>query len=155
MKINKTVFDLNDIMRLLPHREPFLFVDRIVRFKRDRYIQGEKYLDPDHPVFKGHFPGNPILPGVIAADALAQVSGLLWGFSKQESEKEVSNDKNYAFFLTSTNVKFITPGFAGETMTLVSQPLSRSNNLYPFNVEAFSGKKTICRGRITLAMDVT
>ena len=80
--------DLNDIKKILPHRDPFLFVDEIVEIEEDKRIVGLRKITGEEEFFKGHFPGNPILPGVIMLEALAQVGGILMFNKKSFSESE-------------------------------------------------------------------
>ena len=90
-----TNFTMEDILAILPHRPPFLFVDRVIKLVPDREIVAERAIRSDEPFFAGHFPGKPVMPGVLVTDALAQTSGLLWGLSKKVKgdapEKEPQN----------------------------------------------------------------
>ena len=70
-------YGIDTVKQLLPHRDPFLFVDEIVESDGEQFIVGQKHLSPDEFYFKGHFPGNPIMPGVIQVETMAQVAGLL------------------------------------------------------------------------------
>lgn len=74
--MSKTVlsFDIDDIMKLIPHRYPFLLVDKITECVAGEYAKGYKNLTINEPFFQGHFPGNPIMPGVLQLEALAQCS---------------------------------------------------------------------------------
>jgi 3-hydroxymyristoyl/3-hydroxydecanoyl-(acyl carrier protein) dehydratase len=65
------IMDTSDIKKMLPHREPFLFIDRVIEFKPNEMIKAEKDLLPDMVFFAGHFPGTPIMPGVLTTEALA------------------------------------------------------------------------------------
>ena len=69
--------DIDDIMRILPHRHPFLLVDRIIDTDNDTYITGIKNVSFNEDFFQGHFPGNPVMPGVLQLEAMAQVAGIL------------------------------------------------------------------------------
>ena len=69
--------DIRQIMRLLPHRYPFLMVDRVIEMEGDRRAVGIKNVSINEPFFQGHYPGQPIMPGVMILEALAQLSGLL------------------------------------------------------------------------------
>ena len=73
---NKSL-DRNEIMKLLPHRDPFLHIDRIVDYELGESIIAEKIIKPSESYFKGHFPGQPIVPGVIILEAMAQAGGVL------------------------------------------------------------------------------
>jgi len=79
----KVVFDINQIQQILPHRYPFLMVDKIVDFKDNEYIVGIKNLTMNEEFFQGHFPGRPIMPGVLMIEAMAQTSAILAKRSSQ------------------------------------------------------------------------
>jgi 3-hydroxymyristoyl/3-hydroxydecanoyl-(acyl carrier protein) dehydratase len=145
------VFETEDILRLLPHRPPFLFVDRIVKFSPGRSIVAERDLDPGESFFAGHFPGRPIMPGVLVTDALAQTAGLLWGFS-QEREGERGADQPKVFFLASANMKYVNPAVPGETLRLTATSQRSFGGLFNYEVEAAVGRKAIAKGSLTLAI---
>ena len=75
--------DVNGIRRLLPHRYPFLLVDRVVEFEPNKRILGIKNVSVNEPFFEGHFPSQPVMPGVLVIEALAQAGGLLTQLSKR------------------------------------------------------------------------
>ena len=83
-KPDQPLFDNRFIQEILPHRNPFLFVDRVTDFEGGKHIIARKDLCLDDPFFAGHFPGNPIMPGVLVSEALAQTSGLLLGLTWRE-----------------------------------------------------------------------
>ena len=70
-------FDINKVMEYLPHRYPFLLVDRVIESKDDKYLSALKNVTVNEPFFQGHFPGDPIMPGVLVLEAMAQATGLL------------------------------------------------------------------------------
>ncbi|RUO55833.1 MULTISPECIES: 3-hydroxyacyl-ACP dehydratase FabZ [Pseudidiomarina] len=90
MSASDSAFDIHEIMRLLPHRYPFLLVDKVVSCDAEKHIHAVKNISINENLFNGHFPGNPIFPGVLILEALAQAAGLL-GFKITES-KPGAND---------------------------------------------------------------
>ena len=102
----KAIMDANDIMNILPHRPPFLFVDKILEIS-DTSITGLKYVSPDESYFKGHFPGRPVMPGVLQIEAMAQVGGVLVLSTFPDPENYLT------FFARIENAKFkrtVVPG---------------------------------------------
>jgi 3-hydroxyacyl-[acyl-carrier-protein] dehydratase len=144
------LFSLETIMALLPHRPPFLFVDRVVDLVPHKSIVAERTLRPDEPQFAGHFPGEPIMPGVLVAEALAQASGLLLGLSAMVLPGSTPATPGKGF-LTGTNLRFISPARPGDVLILKAT-LDRSfSRIHQFQVEALAGPNTIARGSLTLA----
>lgn len=151
---SKVVFSKEQVLELLPHRDPFLFVNHITRFKNDKMIEAELKITGDEDFLKGHFPGNPVVPGVLVTDGLAQTSGLLYGFTKQENLKGTDREDEppELFFLAAANVKYVSPAFPGDTITMIAYKDTVYGNLYNFKVEALSGRKVIQKGTLTLAL---
>ncbi|MDT8393585.1 MAG: bifunctional UDP-3-O-[3-hydroxymyristoyl] N-acetylglucosamine deacetylase/3-hydroxyacyl-ACP dehydratase [Bacteroidales bacterium] len=105
----KPLFDINDIQRFLPHRPPFLFIDKILEMGED-YIIGMKNVTMNEPFFVGHFPGNPVMPGVIQIEAMAQTGGVL-------VLNTVPDPENYiTLFLKVNEVKFRKVVEPGDTL---------------------------------------
>jgi len=106
VKAKDGVLELEDIKSILPHRDPFLFVDRVTVIEADKSIKAVKKITGDEFFFKGHFPGKPILPGVIMIEALAQAGGILM-LNKEECLNRP------AYYIGVNNVRFrkaIIPG---------------------------------------------
>lgn len=146
----KTIFDLDKILEIIPHRPPFLFVDRVVKFIPNKLIIAEKKIQKDEIWFKGHFPQKPIMPGALVLDALAQTSGLLLGFSKKTNPND-EHQPPKLFYLAASNIKFTSPAFPEETLELLSENREKFENLHSYNVEATVGRKAIAKGTLLLA----
>lgn len=146
-------FSLDDICAILPHRPPFLFVDQIIDMVPGKRIVGERVLRSDEPHFSGHFPGKPVMPGVLVTDALAQTSGLLWGFSKQVRASETATTAApELFYLASATMKYVNPAYPGDTLRLHAVTERTFDRLHGFTVEATCGRRCIAKGSLTLAM---
>ena len=106
-----TSMTLEQVKRIIPHRDPFLFVDRILSFEADKHAIGAKKFSADNDFFKGHFPNHPIMPGVLIVEALAQVAGILILNRKENLGK-------YAYFMGIEKVKFRKPVLPGDELIL-------------------------------------
>ncbi len=105
------IFDINAIHEILPHRYPFLLVDRILEFSENT-ITGQKNVTINEPFFQGHFPGNPIMPGVLQLEAMAQVGGILL-------LNTIDNPKSiWVYFVAIDNARFKKPVIPGDTLIL-------------------------------------
>lgn len=109
--------DAAQIMQLLPHRYPMLLVDRVIEVVDGERIVGVKNVTINEPFFQGHFPGHPIMPGVLIVEAMAQVGGLLL-LNKIEDP-----DDKVLYFMTMDKVKFRRPVTPGDTITLEAEVL--------------------------------
>ena len=102
--------DVNAIMQLLPHRYPFLMVDRVTKIDGN-HICGIKNVTANEPYFQGHFPGHPIMPGVLQLEAIAQVAGILM-FKRAETGGQI------AYFMAAEEVKWRKPVLPGDSMVI-------------------------------------
>ena len=103
--------DIGDIEKIIPHRDPLLFVDKVIEVEKDKKIVGIKNVTGAEAFFKGHFPGNPIMPGVLMIEALAQTGGILM-FNKKE------NINRQAYFVGLDNVRFRKAVIPGDVLRL-------------------------------------
>jgi len=113
----EAIMDAEQIMNILPHRPPFLFIDKILKISENS-ITGLKYVSPDEPYFKGHFPGRPVMPGVLQIEAMAQVGGVLVLSTFPDPENYLT------FFGRIENAKFKRPVEPGDTLIFELELLS-------------------------------
>ena len=113
----EAIMDAQQIMNILPHRPPFLFIDKILKIS-EKSITGLKYVSPDEPYFKGHFPGRPVMPGVLQIEAMAQVGGVLVLSTFPDPENYLT------FFGRIENAKFKRPVEPGDTLIFELELLS-------------------------------
>ena len=106
------MMDVTRIMELLPHRYPFLLVDRILEIQGTRKIVGLKNVTINEPFFQGHFPGHPIMPGVLIVEAMAQTGGLLL------MEQVKDRDNKVVYFMSLDAVKFRKPVVPGDQLRM-------------------------------------
>lgn len=118
----ESVLDVNEVMRILPHRYPFLLVDRIVGFEGDNKCTGIKNVTINEPFFKGHFPGHPIMPGVLQVEAMAQTASVLM---MRQSE----NAGKIGYFMSADKVKFRKPVLPGDTLFIHVELTKARRNL--------------------------
>lgn len=148
------LFDIGEITAILPHRNPFLFVDKIIKIIDDHKIVAEKDLSHDDYFFAGHFPGNPIMPGVLVSEALAQTSGLLLGLTLGRESQTVDH-KIRNFFLANVNIKFFNPAKPEETLRLEARLKKKYGKFFLFEVAADVVNRRIAKGTLTLAKDIS
>lgn len=102
---------IKELMGLIPHRYPFLLIDRVIDYEEWKWIKAIKNLTINESFFQGHFPSEPIMPGVLIIEAMAQAGGILALMSSKGKEK-------LAFFMTIDNVKFRKPVVPGDQLIL-------------------------------------
>ena len=144
MSARATPIGLERIMTVLPHRPPFLFVDEVTRLEFGVSITARRTLRPEEPHFAGHFPGGPVMPGVLVTEALAQTCGLLKGL-------ELDSPDGVYYYLAAENIKYFSPAGPGDTLILVAEQDAGHGVFLRFRVEALVGRRRIAAGSLTLA----
>jgi 3-hydroxyacyl-[acyl-carrier-protein] dehydratase len=130
-----------EIQKILPHRYPFLLIDKITELEPNVRATGIKNVTINEPFFVGHFPENPIMPGVLIIEAMAQVAGLL-AFRSGAKEGSV-------YFMTIEKAKFRKPVVPGDQLKLEIKVLHRRNNVWRFFGEAFVNDKLVSESEFT------
>lgn len=142
------MIDIREIMNILPHAYPFLLVDRIVELEPGKRIVGIKNVTFNEPFFPGHFPGRPIMPGVLIVEAMAQTAGLLAFKSMPEEE----NKKKPVFFLGMDNVRFRKPVIPGDQLRLELEVTRQRQSIWGFKGKAFVDGKLVAEAELLAMM---
>ena len=124
--------DIVRVLELLPHRYPFLLVDRIVQMRGDESCVGIKNVSFNEPQFQGHFPGKPVFPGVLIIEGMAQTAGALCVWSQAKEKKPPSK----VFFMTIDHAKFRRPVEPGDVLHYHMTKLKSRRNMWWFRGEA-------------------
>ena len=137
------VVEMQEILKLLPHRYPFLFVDRAEHYLAGQSITGIKCVTMNEPFFLGHFPGNPVMPGVLIAEAIAQTGGVLMS-------KTLDADlEGKTIFFMSLETRFRHPVRPGDVLRMPVQVIRSRADVFKFRGEAFVGDKLAAQADFT------
>jgi len=131
-----------EVMKRLPHRYPFLLVDGIESFEENKTIVGIKNVTINEPFFQGHFPGHPIMPGVLIVEAMAQVGGVF------ASLNDGIGDDKVTYFTGIDNVKFRKPVVPGDVLRLELELMKCRRGIYQFSGKAYVGETLVTQAEL-------
>jgi len=144
--------DIREIMQIIPHRYPFLLVDRIESLKEGEEIVGIKNVTINEPFFAGHFPGNPIMPGVLIIEAMAQVGGIL---AFRSSPKEWAG--SLVYFMGIDKVRFRKPVVPGDQLrlklTAIRQKQRQTQSIFKMRGEAYVEDTLVAEAELMAAIE--
>ena len=143
-----STMDVRRIMELLPHRPPFLLVDRIVEWEAGKRCVGIKNVSIGEPFFAGHFPGHPVMPGVLIVEALAQVGAVLLFQSLSDADRA----RKLVYFTGCDNARFRAPVVPGDVLRLEITVVKLRGAVSRVRGEAFVGDKLAAEADITSMM---
>ena len=132
-----------EIMRILPHRYPFLLVDRIIEVDRAKRLVALKNVSINEPFFNGHFPGFPIMPGVLIIESMAQAGAIL-GLLEQEGDLS----KTLVYFMGIDEARFRKPVVPGDQMRIVVNLLRRKSVVWKMRGEVYVGSELVAEGTL-------
>jgi 3-hydroxyacyl-[acyl-carrier-protein] dehydratase len=133
------MLDVNQIMKILPHRPPFLMVDRIVELDEGVRCVGIKNATINEPFFQGHFPGHPVMPGVLIVEAMAQVACLM----AYKSSGTDYRDK-VCYFMSIEKAKFRKPVFPGDQLRLEIVTTANRHGIWGMKGKTYVGETVVC-----------
>ena len=139
--------DVTQIEKILPHRYPFLLLDRVIEVKIGEYIEAYKNVTIGEQIFQGHFPGHPIYPGVLIIEGMAQAGGVLAFQSMTENEQEDVQDK-VVYFMGIDKAKFRQPVKPGDKLIYKLSVLKHRGNIWFLKGESFVDNKLVCEAEL-------
>ena len=139
--------DIHEIMEHLPHRYPFLLIDKVIDYKVGEFLHGVKNVTINEPCFTGHFPNRPVMPGVLILEALAQATGVL-GFKTMGRKPD---NKSLYYFVGIDKARFKRPVEPGDVVHLYVKQLKVRRDIWFFSAEATVDGKVVCAAELMCA----
>ncbi len=140
----EAVMNTEEVIKLLPHRYPFLMVDRVVKFEGDK-CTGIKQLTINEQFFQGHFPGHPVMPGVLQLEAMAQIASITM-LRKEEYQGKIG------YFMSANKVKFRKPVFPGDTLFIESEIVKTKRNIAFAECRCMVNNETVSEAELSFAL---
>jgi beta-hydroxyacyl-ACP dehydratase FabZ len=136
-------FDIQEIMKLLPHRYPFIMIDRILELTPGEKVVALKNVTINEPFFQGHFPGNPIMPGVLIVEAMGQAGAIL-------AAKSLTREPHASliYFMGMDKVKFRKPVTPGDQLIFKMQFLKQRRNVFKMSGTAYVDEKVVAEAEL-------
>lgn len=139
--------DIQDVLEYLPHRYPFLLIDRVLDYEPGKHLKAIKNVSVNEPFFPGHFPERPIFPGVLIMEALAQATGIL---AFKSSDTKPSKNSLY-FFAGIDNCRFKQPVIPGDQLILEVEVVKSKRGIWKFNAQAKVEDKVVASAELMCA----
>jgi len=136
--------DIHEVMKHLPHRYPFLMVDKVIDYKVGDYLHAIKNVSVNEPCFMGHFPHRPVMPGVLILEALAQATGIL----AFKTLNETPNDYSLYYFVGIDKARFKQPVVPGDQVLLKVQLKKHKRSMWMFDAQALVDGKVVCAAEL-------
>jgi len=141
------LYDVVEIQKILPHRYPFLLLDRVTKLERGVSIEGYKNVSISEPVFQGHFPDHPIYPGVMIIEGMAQAGGVLAFQSSSEEDKEASLNQ-VVYFMSIDKAKFRSPVTPGDQLVYKLRVIKQRGAIWQLSAKAYVDDKLVAEAEL-------
>jgi len=141
------IYNVVDIQNILPHRYPFLLVDRITSLEAGEYIEGFKNVSISEPVFQGHFPDHPIYPGVMIIEGMAQAGGVL-AFKSMSLDDQKSSSEKVVYFMSIDKAKFRSPVTPGDQLIYKISVIKNKGAIWQLDAKAFVDDKLVAQAEL-------
>jgi len=141
------VLNVVDIQKILPHRYPFLLVDRITKIENGKFVEGYKNVSISEPVFQGHFPGHPIYPGVMIIEGMAQAGGVL-AFKSMDSASQEEIANKVVYFMSIDKAKFRNPVVPGDRLVYRLSVIRNRGAIWHLDAKAYVDEKLVAEAEL-------
>ncbi len=141
------LYNVVDIQNILPHRYPFLLVDRITELTPGEYIEGFKNVSISEPVFQGHFPDHPIYPGVMILEGMAQAGGVL-AFKSMDGATQEEIQNKVVYFMSIDKAKFRVPVTPGDQLVYKINVMKQKGPVWQLEAKAYVDDKVVAQAEL-------
>ncbi|MFT3742581.1 MAG: 3-hydroxyacyl-ACP dehydratase FabZ [Gammaproteobacteria bacterium] len=138
------IMDIKEVLSLLPHRYPFLLIDKVLKFEPFQSLVAVKNVTINEPFFVGHFPGEPVMPGVLILEALAQASGIII----LKSDPTIKHEENLFLLVGVDNVRFKRMVVPGDVLQLNVELIRHKQNIYKFQGTGTVNGEVVCSAEL-------
>jgi beta-hydroxyacyl-ACP dehydratase FabZ len=140
------MLNIEEIQKILPQRYPFLMIDKVLELEPNKKVVAVKNVTINDGFFAGHFPDNPIMPGVLIIEAMAQASIILF-----YQERKTQADKQLTYYLGSVKARFLNPVVPGDQLKITVEPIKVISNAAIVNAVACVADKEVAKGELTFS----
>ena len=141
------LYNVVEIQKILPHRYPFLLVDRITDLKKGEFIEGYKNVSISEPVFQGHFPDHPIYPGVMIIEGMAQAGGVL-AFKSMDNATQEEIENKVVYFMSIDKAKFRAPVTPGDQLVYKINVIRNKGAVWQLDAKAYVDDKVVAQAEL-------
>ena len=141
------LYNVVEIQKILPHRYPFLLVDRITDLKKGEYIEGYKNVSINEQVFQGHFPDHPIYPGVMIIEGMAQAGGVL-AFKSMDNATQEEIENKVVYFMSIDKAKFRAPVTPGDKLVYKLNVIKNKGAIWQLDAKAYVNDKVVAQAEL-------